>query len=647
MKNLFFLLISLFSIVNVWSQNAFQLAPSPKLEATSSYNYVPQADDDLILTWLTSETMVNGYGFNSGGGVLAAYMELLPGDIMNFNATEKRALTIRQVQFYIPADQVANLTAANVSIRQGTSLAASIEVINQPVTVTGGWNNVDLNTEYEIDISQSIYIGYQVTIAQTGGFPLAVATGSATKQGWIYSAGQTDNIASAGYVFMIKAVAKGVNSPANALIISSLNIQDSKLAGEKLSIEGTVKNLGPANLTSFTLEYHVNTLEYPTNGADPVSYNFTGLNIAPNAAYNFKHPDSLLISEAKTYSISVTAKNPNGDENFSHSKSINTQGLAYIVPRVLLHESYTSSTCGPCKAGNANLKTVLNSVDENQWANIRYQMNWPSTGDPYYTLEGGVKRDLYGISSVPFLVVDGKWGNNSGSYTKTIFNQLAAIPSIVALSATAETDEKTVSAKITITPATAMNTENLYLFAAVVEKRTTKNKKSNGETEFLNVMKKFLTNVNGDPIENFETDVPQIVDLSYTFNGNYRLPANANSPINHAIEHSVEDFNNLLVVYWIQNMQSGVVLQAGKVDATFKTGLPSITQSNATAFIHDNSLYFRSKTPVQNVNLYNISGQKILTATSGKTIDVSHLNAGIYIVKLQTAEGEKVIKINK
>jgi hypothetical protein len=314
-----------------------------------------------------------------------------------------------------------------------------------------------------------------------------------------------------------------------------------------------------------------------------------------------------------------------------------------------LHESFTSSTCGPCAAGNANVKAVLNSVDANQWANIRYQMNWPSTGDPYYTLEGGVKRDLYGINAVPTLVVDGKWGDNSASYTKAIFNQLAAIPAITALSATAETVEKTVSAKITITPATTMNAQNLYLFAAVVEKSTTKNKKTNGETEFLNVMKKFLTNVNGDPIENFVADVSQTVDLSYTFNGNYRLPANANSPINHSTEHSVEDFNNLIVVYWIQNMQNGVVLQAGKTDAPVKTGLPDIALSSTTAYIHNNLLYIRSESPVQSVTVYNVSGQKVLSsAVAGNTIPVEKLPQGIYLVKVITLTGvEKTVKIIK
>ena len=42
-------------------------------------------------------------------------------------------------------------------------------------------------------------------------------------------------------------------------------------------------------------------------------------------------------------------------------------------------------------------------------------------------------------------------------------------------------------------------------------------------------------------------------ELSWEFKGEYRKPNNALSPINHDTEHSVENFNNLEVVVWVQN----------------------------------------------------------------------------------------------
>ncbi|MDR0426989.1 MAG: hypothetical protein LBH12_00140, partial [Dysgonamonadaceae bacterium] len=290
MKNLSFLLITFLSITNVWSQTGFQLSPSPKSETTSSYNYAPQAVGDLVLTWLTSETMATAYGLQ-GAGRIAAYMELAPEDITEYsNAIGGRPLNIKQVQFYIRTDQLSVVTAAHVSIRKGTSLVASTEVVNQSVNLTGGWNYIDLNQEYALDATQSVYIGYQVTSSKEG-YPIGVASGNVAKQGWLYvNENQSVNVAPGGYGCMIKAVA---TAPANAFIIHSLNIPDHTLLGEKLSVEGILENIGTTNITSFSLLYQ-------TNGVNSAVHNFTGLDIAPYDLYTFKHPDSLAIDETKT-----------------------------------------------------------------------------------------------------------------------------------------------------------------------------------------------------------------------------------------------------------------------------------------------------------------------------------------------------------
>jgi hypothetical protein len=245
--------------------------------------------------------------------------------------------------------------------------------------------------------------------------------------------------------------------------------------------------------------------------------------------------------------------------------------------------------------------------------------------------------------------VDGfKYNDMPNYYTNDIFNQLSVTPAPVNLTATSQTVSKTVDVAITITPVNDMNTQNVRLFAAIVEKRTTKNKKTNGESEFLYVMKKFMTAAQGDPIENFVDNQSQVVNLSYTFNGDYRLPTNANSPIDHTINHSVENFENLIVVYWIQNIQTKEVYQAGKANATFQTGIEHIGKANTTAYIYDGSLFIRSDFPVQNVTIYNISGQKVLsTATGDKVVPVETLPHGIYVVKVKTTQGDKIVKVTK
>jgi hypothetical protein len=127
------------------------------------------------------------------------------------------------------------------------------------------------------------------------------------------------------------------------------------------------------------------------------------------------------------------------------------------------------------------------------------------------------------------------------------------------------------------------------------------------------------------------------------------LPNNAGDPINHAIEHSVENFDNLFVVWWIQNMKTKEVTQAGKTGDGVIISIPKVnSDANALAYIHDGFLNIHSAAPVENIELYNISGQKqILGTMIENTIPVHHLSSGVYVLKIKTAEGERNIKVIK
>src|SRR5690606_5024014 len=117
----------------------------------------------------------------------------------------------------------------------------------------------------------------------------------------------------------------------------------------------------------------------------------------------------------------------------------------------------------------------------------------------------------------------------------------------------------TVTAAVNYKPLVTSNSMKLYV--AVLEDTTIKNVKNNGEVRFMSVMKKMLPNEFGTVI-NTPVNTPATLNFNYTFNGNYRLPANAGSPINHATENSVEFFHNLYVVAWVQDTSTKQVMQA-------------------------------------------------------------------------------------
>jgi thiol-disulfide isomerase/thioredoxin len=90
----------------------------------------------------------------------------------------------------------------------------------------------------------------------------------------------------------------------------------------------------------------------------------------------------------------------NGTDNAcgTQSKALNKENDS--VPLKPLFELFTSSTCGPCVEAHEVLDELFEN-NPNEYASIKYQMNWPGSGDPYYTEEGGVRRDYYNVNSIP------------------------------------------------------------------------------------------------------------------------------------------------------------------------------------------------------------------------------------------------------
>ncbi|HRY32607.1 MAG TPA: T9SS type A sorting domain-containing protein [Bacteroidales bacterium] len=426
------------------------------------------------------------------------------------------------------------------------------------------------------------------------------------------------------------------------------------LSNAPYTIEGTLANSGANTLNSFDLSYSVN------NGA-PVTANITGLNVATYGTYNYQHPQTWTPAATGTYNLKVWSSNVNGnvDQNPANDTLYLTVNVVNaIVQRLPLHEAFTSSTCAPCVAGNQNLSTIFTN-NPNHWTCIKYQMSWPGSGDPYYTAEGGDRRTYYGVNSVPQLWVDGGLGINTSGYTAAQLNAAYTNPSFVNLTATSQILwPKSVNMNISINPVADISSSNLVMHVAIFEYVTHNNVGGNGETSFNYVMKKMVPDAQGTALSPLTAGQTVTQNLSYTFNGNYRLPANASSPINHAIEHSVEEFSDLGVIVWLQDAATKEVFQScystiivGDQEISSPDGIVGIfpNPANQTTNIH----YFMEGSKQVALELYNMTGQKVYeykpgTLASGSnilTIDTQDLPAGLYVARLQLGENTQVQKV--
>ena len=210
-----------------------------------------------------------------------------------------------------------------------------------------------------------------------------------------------------------------------------------------------------------------------------------------------------------------------------------------------LVEHFTSATCGPC----ASVATYMNPIYEalkDTMTLIKYQMNWPGSGDIYYTKEGGARRNYYGINAVPQAVLNGikSYPIDNGTAAKAAILAEAGKKVYYSLQIDTAAIDVNQNIHITIKAKAVGGIDNVRLHAVVMEKTTERNVGSNGEKEFHHVMMKMLPNADGMLID-------LKPDTTYTFTYVYDMT-----------QTNMEEFNDLLVACFLQSETTGEVFQS-------------------------------------------------------------------------------------
>jgi len=437
---------------------------------------------------------------------------------------------------------------------------------------------------------------------------------------------------------------------ANNFIGNEVTVDDFLVLGQApFTMTAEFLNGGSNAITSATLNYRV-------NGGTPVSGTVSTLNVASGTTAALTHPQAWTPSAVGTYTVDFWTSNPNGQADSDPSNDTVTKQVVVvnsIAVRRPLIEVFSSSTCAPCAPANTTFKNLMDAQTAGAYSYIKYQMSWPGTGDPYYTLEAGAKRQLYGVNSVPNAQIDGGWNGHAGQITQPILNQFKAVPSFMDLNGyyTVDPTTKTVEMVINTTPFVT-TPKALSLQVAIYEKSTTQNVKSNGETVFYHVMKKMVPDANGTTLTNLTDGVMQATNLTYTFNGSYILPANAGSPVDHAVAHTVEDFNDLGVMVWLQDMATKEIYQS--VDLT-ASGIGMGEQGLAAVRLFPNPASDLVRVDLSQLSgeatyrLVNAMGQTVAhgTAVAGQdlVLSVAQWANGLYFVQIESEGASKTLPL--
>jgi hypothetical protein len=193
------------------------------------------------------------------------------------------------------------------------------------------------------------------------------------------------------------------------------------------------------------------------------------------------------------------------------------------VPRMLLSENFTSTTCGPCASQNPAYDALL-AANQDIITSIKYHMSWPAPGnDPMYlhnTVDNNARRTYYGINSVPHLYMSGNlFHGMPAQVSQSMVENYAAnnpSPFEILMQHRLSDDQDSVYVTMLIRADQAVN-GNLVAQISVIEKHISFNSPpgTNGETQFHNVMKALIPSRNGTNLPDFEEEDYFIVEAAW------------------------------------------------------------------------------------------------------------------------------------
>lgn len=392
-------------------------------------------------------------------------------------------------------------------------------------------------------------------------------------------------------------------------------------------IKGVLRNNGINTLTSFDLNWQV-------DGGTVHTQNYSTQNIASGQELSFVHSD-IWDATGGSHSVKVWVSNTNvTDSDLSNDEIIKNvvvaSGITYKVP---LYEKFSSSTCPPCFGFNTTAFTPFwNSYGHDKAILISYQVNWPGAGDPYYTSEVGTRVSYYGVNAAPTLLLNTEEGTygSSAALQQHLSNVISSDNvSYFDIDADHTINGNNIDIDVNITPYLA---GNYTVQVMVVEKLTTGNVATNGETSFKHVFMKALPNANGT---NIDFDFDQVENLNFTLD---------------LSTTNVEEVSDVAVVVFIQDNTTKEIMQSGYTAASnIVLGVDDqVIKSDIVLVPNPTSGIIKviSENEVQ-LQVFDLSGKNVFSqakVSANSTLNLSGLGKGVFLVHMTQKDGSKIVK---
>lgn len=375
--------------------------------------------EEQTIGWCSDELASNAWSVGIGEGELriSAAIRLPHSKMMRYEGH-----TITKIRFAVKPG------LENVSVWIRTSLANSSEVVQSVAEVHNGWNEVELNTPFDIDGGE-IFIGYTGT--QPEGVKAILSYGEGDENtSWLAVDNQWDDYHADGVgILYIQAVAQGEVRDRGAVVISLQPDKAFYSAEESMVLDGELENLSSTEIDGCVLGFFID---------DQLQ--------ARQTISQMMQPDEVL---AFTQTLPLDAF-VEGEHQLSvkvayTGEQMQTPFYVYesAFPRTLLLEHFTSLNCVNCPPVDRLIEEVVKERNDVAWVTHRVGYK-----DDEFTLEQSRPLTRFGVGGNPYIMIDRTSpspddapaftvGSYSAEQLETIFDYYASMPAMIELQATA------------------------------------------------------------------------------------------------------------------------------------------------------------------------------------------------------------------
>lgn len=305
-------------------------------------------------------------------------------------------------------------------------------------------------------------------------------------------------------------------------------------------------------------------------------------------------------------------------------------------------EHFTNTRCVLCSSRNP---TFFNTIEnyEDLVHHVAVHPRVPYSGCVLYqanTADNEARRVFHGVVSTPNVYMDGtKVSQGSTLISASQLDDAKDKTTSVGIDISASVSNAEQIGTITVHTTGSVPTGNFRIFIAALEKTVNYNA-PNGESVHHNVLRKFISSNEGDIFSLAASG--GAIEIPYTLT-----------------YESTWEASEMFVMAWIQDTDSKIVLNSGsQFDPPVNTGASSTVEVNQLDFkvlpnpvVDQLNLQFDQ--PMTGViKVQNLAGQEVVNKEIEKnsfstSLNISDLQNGVYILRIESIEGIGVRKFFK